>query len=218
MGRQTLQANPNANRDPNKRRMQSHSIPLIPQETKQLQLSKEVIWVATEMCLAHNILILNLNAIYLQCEQVTQPKDVADFLIFCQASMEETRTHHEMEENSLFPWIAEYTGEKNIMEANLEQHHAFEAALKKLEAYLYSVTPEAYDGKWVKKLLEDFAVALVPHLNDEIPTLLALEKYGGEQLGVVYERFNKQILASVKDKVRVPCPRFLLVTCKLAKY
>lgn len=215
MGRQTLQANPNTNRDPNKRRTQSPSIPLIPQETKQLQLSKEVIWVATEMCLAHNVLILNLNAIYLQCEQVTQPKDVADFLIFCQASIEEMRTHHEMEEKSFFPWIAEYTGEKDIMTANLEQHHAFEGALKKLEEYLYAATPKVYDGKRVKKLLEDFAVELVPHLNDEIPTLLALEKYGGKQLGVVYERFNKQILSSVKNKVRAllpnppPPPHFL---------
>jgi hypothetical protein len=162
------------------------------------------------MCLAHNVLVLNLNAIYLQCEQVTQPKDVGDFLIFCQASIEEIRTHHEMEEKSFFPWIAEYTGVKNIMELNIEQHHAFEAALKKLEAYLYAVTPEAYDGKRVKKLLEDFAVALVPHLNDEIPTLLALEKYGGEKLGLVYERFNKQILASVKDKVRALRPLFFL--------
>jgi hypothetical protein len=154
------------------------------------------------MCLAHNVLILNLNAIYLQCEQVTQPKDVVDFVIFCQASIEEMRTHHDMEEKSFFPWIAQYTGEKNIMDVNIEQHHAFEAALKKLEAYLYALLPEVYDGKQVKKLLEDFAVALVPHLNDEIPTLLALEKYGGEKLGLVYERFNKQILASVKDKVR----------------
>jgi hypothetical protein len=169
--------------------------------------------------LAHNILILNLNAIYLQCEEVSQPKDVADFLIFCQASIEEMHAHHEMEEKSLFPWIAEYTGEKNIMKANIEQHHAFERALKKLEAYTYAATPEDYDGKQVKKLLEDFAVALVPHLNDEIPTLLALEKYGGEQLGVVYERFNKQIMSFVKDKVRALLPHkfffFFFVACKL---
>lgn len=177
-----------------------------PTEAQTKGLSKEVIWVATEMCLAHNMLILNLNAIYHQCEQVKEPKDVADFLIFCQASIEEMRTHHEMEEKNFFPGIIEYTGDEHIMDANIEQHHGFEPGLKIFEEYLYAATPETYDGKRVKKLLEDFAVALVPHLSDEIPTLLGLEKYGGKPLGVVYERFNKQIMGSVKDKHRVlPC-------------
>ena len=42
--------------------------------------------VATEMALAHNIMVRNLNAIYLQAEGVKEPKDIADFLIFCRKS------------------------------------------------------------------------------------------------------------------------------------
>jgi hypothetical protein len=66
------------------------------QHTNDTQYSKEVILVATDMTLAQDILLLNLNSIYLQYEQVTEPKDVADFLIYCQYSIEEIHTHHEL--------------------------------------------------------------------------------------------------------------------------
>jgi len=128
---------------------------------------------------------------------------VTDFAIYCQTTIEEIRHHHEMEEKTLFPWIAEYTGQQDIMDVNVEQHHAFEAPLEVLEKYLYAITPENYDGKQLKTLVEAFAEKVVPHLSDEIPTLLALEKYGGKPLGVVYDRFNKQIISSIGDKSRV---------------
>jgi hemerythrin-like domain-containing protein len=160
-----------------------------------------VIAVAREMCLAHNAMIRNLNAIYLQCEQVTELKDRADFIIFCQAAIEVIHTHHQMEETNFFPQVAEYTGEKNIMEVNIEQHRAFDAGLQIFEDHIYKLTPERYDGVELKKLLDGFANVLVVHLSDEIQTLLALQKYGGEKLGVVFENFNKKVMASVKDKV-----------------
>lgn len=177
-----------------------------PTEAQTKGLSKEVIWVATDMSLAHNILLLNLNSMILQCEQITDPKDIADFIIFCQCAIEEIHTHHDMEEANLFPQIAEYSGEKDVMAANFAQHHAFEAALETLEKYLSTVTPETYDGTRLKSLIEAFAKDLVPHLTDEITTLLGLEKYGGEALGKVFTEFNAKILPSVKDKHRVlPC-------------
>lgn len=156
------------------------------------------------MTLAHNILLLNLNSIYLQCEQVTKPKDIADFIIYAQCSIEEIHTHHALEEENLFPQVAEYTCEKDIMAGNLEQHHAFEATLGRLEKYLSTVTPETYDGKHLKHLIETFANDLVPHLTEEIETLLGLEKYGGEKLGKLWEEFNEKILPSIKDKVCLP--------------
>jgi len=56
-------------------------------------------------------------------------------------------------------------------------------------------------GGELKRLLEGFAKVLVVHLSDEIQTLLALQKYGGDKLGAVFENFNKKVIASVKDKV-----------------
>jgi hypothetical protein len=74
VGRPTIQNNPDADRDRWSRQI---SFPtLVWKYFNQLQLSKEVVTVATEMCLAHNIMIRNLNAIYLQCEHVTKPEDV----------------------------------------------------------------------------------------------------------------------------------------------
>lgn len=177
-----------------------------PTATETEGLSKEVAEVATEMCLAHNVMVRNLNAIHLQCEQVTKPEDVTDFILFCQTSLEEIHTHHATEEDFFFPQVAEYTGEKNIMEANITQHHAFEKGLKDFEEYIYNATPETYDGKKVKEMLDRFVEILVVHLSDEIQTLLALDKYGGEKLGPIWAQFNKKILAQVKDMHRVlPC-------------
>jgi hemerythrin-like domain-containing protein len=180
--------------------------PLYILEANQWQLSKEVAGVATEMCLAHNVMVRNLNAIHLQCEQVTKPEDVTDFILFCQTSLEEIHTHHATEEDFFFPQVAEYTGEKNIMEANITQHHAFEKGLKDFEEYIYNATPETYDGKKVKEMLDRFVEILVVHLSDEIQTLLALDKYGGEKLGPIWAQFNKKILAQVKDMVRYLLP------------
>jgi hypothetical protein len=72
------------------------------------------------------------------------------------------------------------------MATNLEQHHAFEASLAILKKYLTEVTPATYIGTELKKLVETFADELVPHLTDEIVTLLALEKYGGEKFGQAF--------------------------------
>lgn len=174
------------------------------QKLTKLKVNKIVYQVAREMCLAHNAMILNLNAIFLQCEQITQPKDQADFIIFCQAAIEVIHKHHQMEEENFFPQIAEYTGEKDIMERNIEQHRSFDAGLTVFEEYIYKLTPEKYDGAELKRLLEGFASVLVVHLSEEIETLLVLQKYGKfDQLQKNFKRFNDKILSSVKDKV---CP------------
>ena len=180
-----------------------NALSLYLQTTNDTQYSKEAIWVATDMSLAHNILLLNLNSIYLQCEQVVEPADIADFLIYCQCSIEEIHTHHDLEELHLFPEIVAYSGEKDIMTINLEQHHAFEASLTTLEKYLTETTPQTYVGTELKKLVEVFADELVPHLTDEIVTLLELDKFGGEKLGKLWTEFNEKILPSIKDKVRL---------------
>jgi len=177
-----------------------------PTEEETKGVHKEVIWVATDMVLAHNMILLNLNAIYQQCTNITLPTDISDFILFSQCVIEEARTHHDMEEANLFPQIAEYTGDPSIMSRNIEQHHAFEEALDVLEKYLYAVKVEEYDGEKLRGLLEAFAGKLVPHLRDEIPTLLELRNFEGKPLGVLYKKFNEKIMASVKDKNRVlPC-------------
>jgi len=171
-----------------------------PAEPETNGISKEIVHIATEMALAHNMMVRNLNAIYQQCEGVSKPEDIKDFILFCQFSAEEIRTHHSFEEKYLFPQVAEYTGQKDIMEANLQQHHAFEEGMKHWDEYVIAATPETYDAKKVKQLVDDFGQILAVHLADEIPTLLGLEKYGPEGLVKAWNELNDKILGSLENK------------------
>jgi hypothetical protein len=153
------------------------------------------------MALAHNIMVRNLNAIYLQASNITSPKDIADFLVFCQTCYEAIHHHHHCEEEFFFPWIEDYTGEKGIMETNMEQHKAFEAGLEKFKEYAYNVTPETYDGEKLKGIIDGFGPALTAHLSDEIQTLLGLDKYGGEKLEKAWHELDKKAIDGIEDKV-----------------
>lgn len=153
------------------------------------------------MALAHGLIVRNLNAVYLQAEGVSNPQDTKDFLLFSQLVIEEIHLHHSFEEQYLFPWIAEYTGEQGIMEVNVAQHHAFEKGLKNFKGYINNSTPATYDGKEMKRLLDEFGPVLSEHLTDEIGTLLGLDKYGGDRLMAAWVKLEKIILSSVGDKV-----------------
>lgn len=142
-----------------------------------------------------------LNSVILQYQQVTQPKDITDFLIYCQCFHETVHHHHHFEETYFFPDIEAYTQEKGIMEKNVEQHHAFEEGLKKFGEYVYSTTPETWDRETFKEIIDSFTPALAIHLRDEIPTLLALDKFGPEKLKKAWDDTEKKVLAGVIDPV-----------------
>lgn len=82
----------------------------------------------------------------------------------------------------MFPKIEALTGEEGTMEGNVEQHHLFEPGLEALGKYATSTSIEDYDGKKVQEIIDDFGEILTTHLADEIPTLLALDKYDGKAL------------------------------------
>lgn len=153
------------------------------------------------MCLAHNTFIRSLNAMVLQCEQVTKPQDKADFIVFCQAAIEVIHTHHEMEEITFFPAVADYTGVPDIMERNVEQHRAFQAGLEGFEEHIYKLTPDKYDGSELKRMLDSFTPTLVEHLSDEIATLLSLQQYNADPLKTILKKMDKEVMDEIKDKV-----------------
>ncbi len=67
------------------------------------------------------VIIRGLNSIYRQAPHI-KPEDNADFIAYAKCWSEVLHAHHKMEEVSLFPQIEAKTGEKGIMEANVEQH------------------------------------------------------------------------------------------------
>ena len=73
------------------------------------------------MALAHNVFIRGLNSIYLQAPHIT-PSDASSFISYSLCLYESLNAHHEMEENVLFPAIEQKTGEKGIMDVDIEQH------------------------------------------------------------------------------------------------
>ena len=100
--------------------------------------------------------------------------------------------------------IEEYSGEKGIMEINLEQHKAFEAGVENFNEYLRTATPETYDGKKLKAIIGDFGPALTVHLTDEIQSLLMLDKYGGDKLAKAYAYLDKKVLETIGDSASLP--------------
>ena len=94
------------------------------------------------------------------------------------------------------------------MDTNFEQHLAFEEGLKKFGEYVYSVKAEDWDRETFKGLLDSFLPALTKHLREEIPTLLALDKYGGGKLKKAWGDMEKKILNGSIDPVRFNLPSF----------
>ncbi|KAH8170308.1 hemerythrin HHE cation binding domain-containing protein [Sarocladium implicatum] len=134
---------------------------------------------ATEMVHVHNIILRGLNSIYLQATNITTA-DANSFTNFMAQWLVTVHTHHGGEETIFFPGIERLTGEKGVMDTNLEQHHAFEKGLNIFEEYVHAclVGNETYSGARVVQLIDEFGPILATHLTEEIPTLLALERFG----------------------------------------
>jgi hypothetical protein len=78
-----------------------------------------------------------------------------------------------------FPLLEEQAGKPGLMDGNKEQHKALSEGIEAFKAYVSEVAQNKtlYNGAKMVQLLNNFGSALVDHLNDEIPTILALEKH-----------------------------------------
>lgn len=140
---------------------------------------------ATEMALVHNLLIRGLNAIYLQAPHV-QASDERAFLNHAWCWYTNVHVHHSGEESYLFPLLEDMAGIKGVMDVNVEQHHLFEGGVQIMSQYIRNCLDgkEAYDGKKLVSLIDDFGHILAGHLADEIPTLLGLQQFGDRMNGL----------------------------------
>ena len=147
------------------------------------------------MALSHNTFIRYLNSIYLQATGVTEAKDVADFLFYCQSWCSVIHEHHSSEEKMLFPRMEDYTGEKGIMDDAVEEHKAFNTGIDNFEKYVRETKPEEYDGKKLRALIDDFAPALTKHLRQEIGKLIVVgEQFGGDKLFETFDKFETELV------------------------
>jgi hemerythrin-like domain-containing protein len=148
---------------------------------------------AVEMAHVHNVILRAMNAIYHQCEHITKPADIEDFVTYIKMWGDTVHHHHSIEETDVFPqWdeIAKASGAlASITSKNLEQHHAFEVGFEEFRTYALEMHEgkAVYDGKRVKAMLERFAPILNVHLHDEVAMILDMEKYDGPALKEVMD-------------------------------
>lgn len=165
------------------------------------------VYIANEMAFAHNAMIRGINSIYNQAPYVHKAKDITNFLFFVRSWANWVGDHHHLEETLMFPGFEEVMGKPGFLKANVDQHHSFEPGLKKLEAFAIHTKAEDYKSDILQGIIDDFAKSLQGHLNDEIPTLLAMRPYDSAALLKVYKKC--EAVAGKQDKVE-PSP-FLIV-------
>ncbi|KAI0476618.1 hemerythrin HHE cation binding domain-containing protein [Xylariaceae sp. FL0804] len=146
---------------------------------------------ATHMACAHNLFIRALNAIYLQAPHVP-PAQLRGFLGFAEMFYTSVEHHHRTEEDYFFPLLVKMSGDKDIMRENHEQHEAFQAGLAEYVAYVRRCQADhaAYDAAELVRLIDGFGPVLQKHLEDEIPSFVALRKHDDKLKG-----FFKQLQA-----------------------
>lgn len=182
---------------------------------KQSKGSKQL---ASEMCLVHNVLLRGLNAIYNQARNVAArgtAKDKSDFANFAYGWAAMLEEHHEAEETLVFPGINELTGVPGLMDGNVDEHKAFHDGLSAYTAYLDKVRSgkEELDGDKLVSIIDSFAAVLRDHLENEIDTLLGLEKYEDKcDWGAWFkETIDKVVVPAMKkSEYRVSLRRLLL--------
>jgi hypothetical protein len=135
------------------------------------------------MVLVHNMLLRGLNSIYLQAQHISKADEVP-FCKYIQVWHLILHHHHAGEEDDLFPGVDRMVGGKDVMAANVEQHHAFKPGLDAFIAYVQDCAAgkQSYDGDKIITLIDAFGKILSDHLADEIPTILDLRKFGVDKL------------------------------------
>lgn len=134
------------------------------------------------MTVVHNLFLRGINAIYVQAVNVAErgtAKDKSDFANFAWSWSQEVLEHHDIEETRIFPEINELAGVPGLMDANIEEHHLFHTGLDKFREYVDKLRKEEeeLDGEKLKGIIDSFMPVLRTHLENEIDTLVGLEKY-----------------------------------------
>lgn len=163
--------------------------PLIPtSKISKPDSDPTAIWVADDMASTHNVMIRQMNSMYLQAPYLTSKDDQLDLCQYAVFWKELLHHHHQIEETILFPDIERISGETGIMGGNVEQHHAFIPALDAFGQYAQGCLSKekTFDAKHFIGLMDSFAPTLSTHLRDEIETLLGLGKYDVQEIKKSY--------------------------------
>ncbi|KAF5253013.1 hypothetical protein FANTH_2100 [Fusarium anthophilum] len=172
---------------------------------------------ATHMALLHNAIIRGFNSIYLQAPHV-KDADKADFIGYSQTWFKFVKSHHDDEEDNLFPKVQELLGDEPVWDETHHEHESFLAPLAEFNTYLSNLaSANDLDGAQVIKLMDAFKEPFEHHFHSEISTIAALSSHlkapnedtpEGAAAGLTFKTWGKKTVtkAGVLDVV----PFFLL--------
>src|SRR5271156_4891043 len=111
---------------------------------------------------SHNIFIRGLNSMTRQGVNVTEAKDIEDFMLYAKTWIKCLHGHHATGEGVAFPLLEDETGVSGIMDANIVQHDAFSPGIDRFSEYVNAVFEKeaAYDDHKFVKLIENFTPIL----------------------------------------------------------
>ncbi|KAF4635464.1 hypothetical protein G7Y89_g2641 [Cudoniella acicularis] len=132
---------------------------------------------ASHMTLSHNSIIRGYNSIYQQAPRIAA-SDYRDFVGYCLAWHRFVEGHHAYEEIHFFPAIEKATGEKGVMDGEVDQHATFHGGLASFKDYLANLKNPEKNFKALQLLgiMDSFAEALYSHLAAEPQSLLNLSR------------------------------------------
>ncbi|KAH9992022.1 hypothetical protein F4779DRAFT_609443 [Xylariaceae sp. FL0662B] len=147
--------------------------------TPQYETNKTDIFTtgATHMALLHNTILRGYNSIYQQAPHV-KPADKADFIGYSLTWFKFVKTHHDDEEETLFPKVEEVLEDKTIWEGTHKEHESFLGGLVEFEKYLTSLaSPADFSGDELRRIMSSFQEAFDTHFHSEIATIAALASH-----------------------------------------
>jgi hemerythrin-like domain-containing protein len=145
-----------------------------------------------DMALVHNLVLRGLNAAYNQCLSVTPGTQAAqDFLIFNQCVFEMLKSHHDMEEEELFPRLEKALNRPGAMANNVAEHHDFHDGLMRFQDYVYNTEADDYDGPTLHAIIESFGSLVEKHLHNEIAPLYDLHVIESNTLKALWNDVEK---------------------------
>lgn len=133
---------------------------------------------ASHMALSHNSLIRGFNGIYQQAPRIGV-SDYQDFIGYCLAWHRLVHEHHHYEEIHFFIAIEEATGQKGVMNNEVDQHAAFHGGLDEFKTYLTGLKfmEDEFDSKRLLEIMDSFSEPFYSHLVAEPGALLALSRF-----------------------------------------
>ncbi|EGZ76907.1 hypothetical protein NEUTE2DRAFT_52908 [Neurospora tetrasperma FGSC 2509] len=132
---------------------------------------------ATHMALLHNSIFRGYNSIYQQAAHVAD-QDKADFVGYCLTWYRFVKSHHDDEEQSLFPKIEDLLQDKTVFDETHKEHEAFLPGLAEFEKYLGGLkSPNDFSGDELLRIMGTFQDSFSDHFHSEISTISKLSEH-----------------------------------------